>query len=242
MRLFFLISGLCGLLWTPAYAALTAAQILAKSDAIRMPSGDYEVNAKVVVVRPRGTQDAGVYDILIKGHDKTLIKTLSPKTDRGTSILMVDHDLWVFLTDVSKPVRVSLQQRLMGDVANGDLARANFIDDYTPALVDQKPTFYVLDLKAKSDEVTYSSIRLWVERPTFRPLRAAFYSVSGKLLKVGSYEDFRELAGVSRPSRLVLSNALVKGQTSTIFYNQISRRNDLPEKLFTKDYLKKLKY
>ena len=41
-------------------------------------------------------------------------------------MLMRGNDLWVFLPSVSQPVRLSLSQRLTGQVANGDLARANF--------------------------------------------------------------------------------------------------------------------
>jgi len=40
----------------------------------------------------------------------------------------------------------------------------------------------------------------------------------------------------------VFTDALVKGQVSTITYGDIMPRNDLADKYFTKDYLKKLKY
>ena len=227
----------------PARAGLTADQILARTDEIRFPSGDSSVQATVTSKKPgRSVEDKAVYEVWIKGRDRTLIKTLSPATDRGTSILMVDKDLWVYLPDVSKPLRISLQQRLLGDVSNGDLARANFVGDYKPTLVESHRTFYVLLLKARSEDVTYGSIKLWIDRPSYRPLKAAFYAASGRILKVGSYEDFKPMAGGIHPSRVVFTDALVKGQKSTIHYSDIAPRNDLADKYFTKDYLKKLKY
>jgi len=224
-----------------ARAELSAGQILTRSDAVRLPDGDFKVETKVISTKA-GKEDVTTYEALVKGRDRTLIKTLSPATERGTSVLMVDHDLWVFLPDVSKPIRISLQQRLVGEVSNGDLARMNFDGDYAPRLVENKPTFYKLDLIAKREDVTYGRIGLWVAKKTFRPLKATFYAASGRLLKVGSYEDYRMLGGAMRPGRLVLTNAVEKDRLSTIYYSDMHDEGSLPEKYFTKDYLKKFKY
>ena len=43
------------------------------------------------------------------------------------------------------------------------------------------------------------------------------------------------------PTRLVFDNPLVKGQTSVIVYDEMVGETQ-PDKYFTKDYLKKLKY
>jgi hypothetical protein len=126
-------------------------------------------------------------------------------------------------------------------VANGDLARANFVGDYTPSLLENNPKFYLLLLTAKSEDITYGQVKLWVDKSTYRPIRAAFYAASGRLLKVGSYEDYRLLAGKMRPSRLIFTDAVERGRQSTILYSSIKTQS-LPEKYFTKDYLKKLKY
>jgi len=227
---------------SPACADLTADQILANADAIRLPAGDSSANVTVVSTTPSGKRETAGYEVWLKGTGKTVIKTLSPAADRGTSLLMLGHDLWVFLPSVSKPIRISLQQRLLGEVADGDLARANFVGDYLPTILETKPNFYVLDLRAKSENVTYGRIKLWVDRSNFRPLKAAFYAVSGRLLKVGSYEDYKSIAGAVRPARLVFTDAVAQGHVSTIYYDTITPRDDLAEKYFTKDYLKKLKY
>jgi outer membrane lipoprotein-sorting protein len=220
----------------------SAREILAKADDIRMPQGEYRVVTRVVSSKPNRTDQEATYEVLLKGRDKTLVKTLAPATDRGTSMLMIGRDLWIFLQNVSKPLRVSLQQRLLGDVANGDLARANFSGDYLPTIESARPNFYRLRLKANSDDVTYGSVQLWVDRKTFRPLRARFFSASGKVLKVGSYENYKMMAGAMHPSRLVFVDAITKGQKSVIYYDRLEKQSGLPDKLFTKDYLKKLKY
>jgi outer membrane lipoprotein-sorting protein len=219
----------------------SAQQILERADAIRFPRGDHEVKATITFVRPSHDADLGKYDVLTKGFDKTLIKILAPATEHGNSLLMVGHDLWAFISNVSQPVRISFQQRLLGDVANGDLARANFVGDYTPTILKQNDRYYVLDLTAKTEEVTYGRILLEVEKKTYRPVKAQFFAVSGKLLKTGSYEGYRSLAGAVRPTRLVFDSPVVKDQKSVITYTAMTS-GDFPDKYFTKDYLKKLKY
>jgi outer membrane lipoprotein-sorting protein len=225
----------------PIWAAPSALEILKKSDAIRMPAGDRTVIVTVLSKRRDGQEDKATYEVLTKGADKTLIKTLSPATDRGTSMLMLGHDMWIFMPSVEKPIRVALQQRLMGQVANGDLARANFVGDYTPAIAKAGKGFYELKLTAVSDEVTYDRVQLWVDAATYRPLRAAFYASSGRLLKVGHYKDYKKMSGAMRPSRLVFEDAVDKSKQSTIVYDDIQTATH-PDKYFTKDYLKKLKY
>jgi len=156
---------------------------------------------------------------------------------------MKGRDLWVFFPRVSQPVRLSLAQRLVGQVSNGDLARANFVGDYTPKLADIQTidgkSLYVLELTAVDRSVTYQRVRYWVQQNNFWPYKAEFYSLSGRLLKTCQYEEFRKLGGASRPTRLIMTDALNKGEVSTLDYSDL-RLRDLPDRVFTKDYLKRL--
>jgi hypothetical protein len=185
------------------------------------------------------------YEVLVKGREKTVIKTLLPKVERGRLLLMRGRSLWAFFPEVSKPLRISLQERLIGEVANGDIARANFSGDYTAQILRTEKTdgkeYYVLELTAVSDEVTYARVILWAEKKTFWPLKAEFYAISGRLLKTCFYENYKMLAGRLRPTRLVMEDPLVKGQKSVIEYGNMQIKQ-LPEKYFTKDYMKKLMY
>ena len=158
-------------------------------------------------------------------------------------MLMKGRDLWVFLPSVSQPVRLSLAQRLTGQVANGDIARANFSGDYTPKLAGTEKVsnqnYYVLELTAVDRWVTYQRVRLWVGQDSYWPYKAEFYSLSGRLLKTCLYESFKQTAGRVRPTRLVMSDALREDEQSVLDYSNMKLR-DLPDKIFSKDYLKKL--
>jgi outer membrane lipoprotein-sorting protein len=181
--------------------------------------------------------------VLSKGNDNTVVMTVEPASERGQILLMKGRDLWFFVPKVSQPVRLSLAQRLLGQVSNGDIARANFTGDYTPTLVGEETAgndrFYVLNLVAVDRGVTYQRVRYWVRQSNYWPYKAEFYSLSDRLLKTCRYEEFRQLGGKVRPARLVMLDALRKGEESTLDYSAMKLR-ELPDKIFTKEYLNRL--
>ena len=234
------------LLSVPAAAADPSAEtILNEADEVRNPQSDFTVDVTVTSVRPGKDPKTAKYEVMLKGKTKTVIKTIAPAVDKGTSMLMVDYDFWVFLPTVSKALRISLQQRLLGEVANGDIARVNFSGDYKPTLLKMETIegteYYVLELIARDERVTYHRVLLWVQKGNCHPLKAEFYAVSGRILKMASYEDYRQVAGRLRPMRLVLDDPLVRGQRSIIEYSNVVP-GKLPNKYFTQQNLKRLKY
>ena len=223
--------------------SLSAEEILRRADAVRFPQEAFEVGVDIRTSEGGGPTSEGVYKVLSKGNDNALVLTLQPASERGQILLMKGRDLWVFLPRVSQPVRLSLAQRFVGQVANGDLARANFVGDYTPKLIgkvsagDKK--LYVLDLTATDRSVTYQRVRYWVQEGNYWPYQAQFFSLSGRLLKTCQYENFRKIGGRVRPTKLVMVDALNRGEVSTLVYSNMKLR-DLPDRIFTKDYLKRL--
>jgi len=183
------------------------------------------------------------YRVLSKGNENTVVQVTEPAAERGQIILMKGRDLWVFMPEVSQPVRISLAQRLTGQVANGDLARANFAGDYNPKILRSETIgterYHVLELTAVDRSVTYQRVIYWVNEKSGWPLKAEFYSLSNRLLKKCSYENFQTLAGRLRPTRLVMEDALRNGDKSILEYSEMKLR-ELPDKIFTKEYLKKI--
>ena len=232
---------------TPA-AAETAAdnqpsELLLRADRIRFPEGGFQVDVVITTHAPDREPDERAYRILSKGNARTLVQTTAPAAERNQILLMRDRDLWAFLPNLSQPVRLPLAQRLTGQVANGDLARANFAGDYKPKILRTESLdgerYHVLRLDAVDKWVTYRKVHYWVNANSGRPHKAEFYAVSGRLLKTAHYRDFQALGDEVRPTRMVVEDALKKGQRSELVYSNMVPR-DLPDRVFTKDYLKKL--
>lgn len=220
-----------------------AKSIVEKADEVRFPKEAFEVSVGIESTLSDGTTEARAYRVLSKGNQSTIVLALEPASERGQAMLLKGRDLWIFMPSISQPVRLSLAQRLTGQVANGDLARANFTGDYEPKLLRTETVdgeaMYVLELTAAERGVTYNRVVYWVRQKGFQPYKAEFYSLSNRLLKTCLYQQYRPLAGRTRPTRLVMEDALHKGETSVLEYRDM-RVRALPDKMFTKDYLKHL--
>jgi len=224
-----------------------AKEIVEKADLVRFPAEGFQVEVNITTTK--AGQEAGQeaearkYRVLSKGNSNTVVMVTEPASERGQIILMKGRDLWIFMPDVSQPIRIALSQRLTGQVANGDLARANFAGDYHARIIRTETidaeTYNVLELKAVDRGVTYQKVIYWVRQKNNWPFKAEFYSLSNRLLKTCKYERFQMMEGRERPTRLVMDDAMRKGEQSVLEYERMKLR-DLPDKVFTKDYLKKL--
>ncbi len=232
-----------------AWSSATAADepdpktIIETSDRIRFPGDGFQVDVNISSIAPDKESETRKYRILSKGNENTVVITTEPASEKGQILLMKNHDLWVFLPSISQPVRLSLNQRLTGEVSNGDLARANFGGDYTPKLLRDETIdgvdYHILELDAVDRGVTYHRVLYWVRKSDYRPYKAEFYSLSNRLLKTCKYENYQKMAGQMRPTRLVMEDALKQNERSVLDYSNM-RLRDLPDKVFTKEYLKKL--
>lgn len=220
-----------------------ARAILQKADEIRFPVQGFEVAVRIRSVDGGAAPEEREFRVYSKGNENTIVQTTKPAAERGQILLMKGRDLWLFVPNVSQPVRLSLAQRLTGVVSNGDIARANFSGDYNPTLVGTEKigdeAFHVLELIAIDRTVTYQKVKYWVRQSNGAPHKAEFYSLSDRLLKTCSYENYRALGGKVRPTRLVMVDAVKADTRSVMDYNEM-RLVELPDKMFTKEYLKKV--
>jgi len=242
-----LFAGVCAPTWAQDRASQDtddrAEAILEKAEQVRFPDRGFEVSVSITTNGGDESAEVRKYRILSKGNQNTIVMATEPASERGQILLMKGKDLWVFLPTVSQPVRLGLAQRLTGEVANGDLARANFVGDYQAKIirtetVDGEPT-YVLELLAVDNSVPYHRVVYWVRKSNYWPRKAEFYSLSDRLLKTCTYEGYRPLGGRDRPTRLVMRDALRAEEESVLEYSEM-RFRDLPDKMFTKDYLKRV--
>lgn len=220
-----------------------AKAVLQKADEIRFPPQGFEVAVRIRSTEGTDSPEEREFRIYSKGNENTIVQTTKPASERGQILLMKGRDLWLFVPNVSQPVRLSLAQRLTGVVSNGDIARANFSGDYTARIVANEKigdeAYHVLELTAVDRSVTYQKVKYWVRQNGGAPYKAEFYSISDRLLKTCSYENYRQLGGKVRPTRLVMIDG-VKTDTKSVMDYDDMRLIDLPDKMFTKEYLKKV--
>ncbi len=222
---------------------LPADKILQLSDVSRNGWDSYAVHTTIKNFEDGKLKDTGRFDVTIKGADKTLVKFLNADV-KGEYLLMVGDDMWLYMPDTRRPIRITPLQRLMGDASNGDVARTRYAQDYSAKLLREEvldgTPCYVLDLKAKRDGATYNHIVYWVAKGTDRPKRAEIYLTSGKHYKSISFDKYEEINGRVLLTQTTITDRLRPGRTTIMLYDSYGPR-ELPDKYFNKDYLDKLR-
>jgi hypothetical protein len=217
--------------------AITPQEILVKSDSHRGLEGSFFVKAKTIAKNGDDIQEQE-YDVKVLKNDVSLVVQTAPARAKGRSLLMRGLDMWLVTPDVKKPVRITLQQKLSGDISNGDISRTNYAQDYTVTkeTLDAATNAHVLELKAKNNDVTYSRIKYWIEKSTYKPIKAEYYAISGKLLKTGVFSDYKNIAGKERMTRFSIADAVNKSQRSEIIYSG-HKKSKFDESLFNKEQM-----
>ena len=220
-----------------------AEDIVRDADRARRPGPSFVWKIAITSYEAKKTPSVDGFEVFVKGVGRSFVKFMAPPRNVGRSLLALGRDLWIYLPDAGKPVRIPFSQRLVGQVANGDIARADYTGDYAATLVGEESvgdvTCHVLDLRATTKEVTYAAIKYWVSKDRRRPVKAEFYAGTGTLLKTGIFENFRDIGGHLLATRLTLTDAIRKDRISVLDYGEIVIR-DLPDKYFDKNYMKTL--
>lgn len=212
---------------------LLAADLLQEVDKYRNPSDAYLMQVKIVSSHEK---EAASFLVYLKGNDKTLIKVLGPKKNLGRNMLMIGENMWVYVPNIRRSVRVSLNQKLTGEAANGDISRMRWAGDYSYKIEKQGTKEWELYLEAKKQGLTYSKIKVWIDAKDKRPLKAEFLTLSGKTIKTANYEDYRETLGMKRPHKIHIVDNLKKDQFSDILIEKMENKN-FPDSMFTEKSL-----
>ena len=224
----------------PAMAE-SAEKILEAAENIRHPNADYRVTVILEssqIKSGKTKTNVKEFETLIKGKDKALVKYTKPVSDLGKQVLMVESDMWIFMPRSAKPIRVSPKQKVSGNAAYGDIARLNFVGNYTPKLIKTEKfegqNAHFLSLTAiPGKAVTYSQIEYIVNAISNKPLKAIYKTKAGKPLREGYFEDYLNVFGVSRPTSMRMLDLIRKGNTTVIkFVN--ATKTKLPNLLFKK--------
>jgi outer membrane lipoprotein-sorting protein len=215
-------------------ARVDAEELLKKSDSYRNGWPSYVLHVKITNFEADKSDEERLYEVSQKGSDKTYVEFMSPR-DKGRHLLMLGDDMWIYLPDTSRPVRITPLERLSGDASNGDVARTNYAIDYSAIYLRTeklgKEDCYVLDLAAKRKGATYQRILYWLRTQDARPVRAEFYLTSGKHIKSATFDEFASSSGRMLLRKLTLYDEIRHNSHSVLEYSGAVQRN-LPDKLF----------
>jgi len=224
----------------PVAAAVDGTQILQKVDRNLEPES-YETYRKLIDIQPDGSKKEYVLYTLKKGRDKLVALFLSPSSDKGRATLRIGDNMWLYMPDVGRPIRITSLQSVTGSVFNNaDILRVDYSVEYDVEAVDEQKDSYLLSLKAKTGEVAYDKLKMWVDKKLLLPVTIEAYAASGILIKTLRFKDVKDFGGgIKRPATLETDSPLYKGYKSVMLWSALKKAN-LPEEVFTLNYLPRI--
>ena len=219
--------------------APSADALLRRYDEVMGPAS-FRAETAMVAHREDGSTRTYEMKILKSGRDKLRATFLAPSSAKGQEMLRNGDNLWLYMPNLKRAVRVASRDSFMGgDFNNADVLRVNYVADYNATLADTTDSVYVLELKAKSSDVAYDRIKLWMTKDKLaQPLRAEYYAKSGKLLRSAEFSDVKDFGdGYARPSRIVMKNEVSTKRWSEMLWKSVSLEESIPAQRFVVDDL-----
>lgn len=181
------------------------------------------------------------------GTEKSFTEYLSPARDKGTKMLKLGKELWVYSPSTDRTILISghmLRQSVMGS----DLSYEDMMDDrklqetYTPEIVGEEEIdgrkCHVLQLTAKVNDVAYDSQKIWTDAERNVPLKQELYAKSGQLLKRIILSDVQRIGNRWFPMKMNYKDVLKDGNGTDYTITKIEFDVKIPDYIFSKASLK----
>jgi outer membrane lipoprotein-sorting protein len=223
-----------------AGAAIDGTALLQQVDR-RLNPPSYEAYTRLINVEPNGrTREYLLYQVA-QGREKVAALFLSPASDKGRSTLRVGDNMWMYVPNAGRPIRITSLQSVIGGVFNNaDILSLDYSAEYDVTKVDATGPDYLLELKAKTAAVAYDRLRMWVTRTDTLPTRIECLTPTSMLVKTLHFSDIKDFGGgIVRPSTVRTDSPLHKGYTSSMVFVRLEART-VPAAVFTLTFMPNL--
>ena len=223
-----------------AASALDGAALLKQVDRNLEPES-YEMYRKLINIEPDGTKKEFILFSVKKGRDKVAALFLAPASDKGRATLRQGDNMWLYIPNVGKPVRITSLQSVTGGIFNNaDILRVDYAEEYDVVAAEELADAHLLTLKAKTGAVAYDKLKMRIDKKLALPLEIEAYAASGLLVKTLHFKDIKDFGGgIKRPATVETDSPLHKGYVSVMLYSQLKKRT-VPDEVFTVNYLSRL--
>lgn len=213
--------------------SLFGANLLEQIDK-KLAPGSSESYKKLINIEPDGSKKEFLLYQAKKDSDKMIALFLQPESEKGRSTLRLGENMWLYLPNVGRPIRVTSMQSVVGGVFNNsDIMRLDFAAEYNIISQKENKNEYILDVKAKSNSVAYDRLVMTIDKKTVTPKTVECYTSTGMLIKTLYYKEIKDFGnGIVRPAAIETMSPLYKGYKSIMVYGKITPKK-LSDEVFT---------
>jgi len=215
-------------------------EILKKVDENLMPVS-FESYRKLINEEPDGSKKEFIFFTVKKGKDKVAMLYVSPASEKGRATLRLGDNMWLYIPNVGKPIRITSMQSVVGGVFNNaDIMRLDYSVEYDAAILAQNDSEYILNLKARTQTVAYDKLKMWVNKKNIMVTKVECYAASGTLINTLEFKAITNFGdGIMRPAVVETSSPLYQGYRSVMIFSRMRLRT-FPDEVLTLDYLSRL--
>jgi len=177
-------------------------------------------------------------------QDQFLILIQKPEKQKGQGYLKIDDNVWFYDPESGNFSHSTIKENIQNTKAkNSDMKRYTLAEDYdvTSSAEGKLGAFdvWILDLKAKNNEVSYQRIRLTIRKDKPLPLKEEDFSVSNKLMRTMLYlPTYINVGSKTIPAKIKIVDELNKGEQSLMTISDVVV-GKLPDSTFTKAFLER---
>lgn len=227
-----------------AYADQKGDALLKKVEDVILAAKDQTATIKMTTLDK--SDNSKVRTIVLKqmGRDLRLIKFIKPADVKGVGFLVKsDDEMYLFMPEFGKVRRIASHVKndnFMGtDFSYNDMASVTYVEDYQAAVTKEEGGIIHLSLvprKPKSTE--YSKLIMFVDKSNNVPTKIEFYDKSGKLWKVMTQENIKQITNYWVSEKIVMKD-IKANHSTTMELGDVKFDTGLREKDFSKRKLKR---
>lgn len=220
----------------PVYA-IDGVALLKQVDRNLSPES-YESYRKLINIEPDGRKKEYTLFTVKKGTDKIASLFLAPASEKGRSTLRLGDNMWLYIPNVGKPIRITSLQSVVGGVFNNaDILQLDYAAEYDVEKVEEQGSEYLLHLKAKTKTVAYDRLKIWADKGKKLPAKIECLTEANMLIKTLYFKDAKDFGGgIVRPSVIETDSPLYKGYKSVMIFAGIKERK-FKDEVFTLTFM-----
>jgi len=213
-----------------------ASSILAKVDQAQQSIKDKTADVEMQMINLKsGSKKIKKAKFYQKGLDHKLFVYTYPKSDEGIATLTIPGAVYLYLPMFKKPKKITnLAEKNTfnkSDFSLEDMNSKSFSELYTATQLNDNSDYFVLDLKPKDSQSSYSHIVAKFNKQYYYPEQFEYYDKKGLKLKVAVYH-YQKIKGLWVADKVTMTNVKKKHLTLFIMTN-IKINTGLSDDLFT---------
>lgn len=229
----------------PISPSLSAREILDRvDDLFRGESSHAKLSMSVTTAHWKRTLTLEMWS---KGKDKSLIRILSPKKEKGMTTLRSDNEIWNYLPKVKRVIKLPssmMSSAWMGShFTNDDLVKeSRMTEDYTFSIAPKaagEGTVEIICIPKPEAAIVWGKVVVTVRDKDIMPLNIRYYDEDMNPARTMTFTDFKKFGSRTLPARLIIVPSDKPDESTVVFYEKIDFNLPLKDNLFSLRYLQR---